>query len=348
MKGISIIVILVIIFFQEMNNLYAEYPNSNLSAKSLSSIHKSKRRIEEIIGEYFQNLTTESEVFLKKHETELANLIKVIDKTSVLQVRRLADNLLGVKCTIDIPCGNDSILFIFEKKNNNWKRSLIWKSPDYKNASGAISGFDYAFSPATDKESWYLLGADQPARCASCWGQQRYYILAPSKSNSYPNIQYKSSELSYQCNRDAKLKVNKDYFEIDFEGRSMEVETLTRLYQYRIKFIDGFFRRVPPFADNSHDFVEEWIKTPWNEARHWCKELSCDDLKTYHDTIKRMDKKENNWKFDPVKSIILNNFKVESIRLNYYSTSKHSLSWTFFVGRDNNDNFNLISVKQNR
>jgi hypothetical protein len=49
-------------------------------------------------------------------------------------------------------------------------------------------------------------------------------------------------------------------------------------------------RRIAPLAVYPEDFLDEWVRLPWDEARQWVTESSEGSLKKWHAKLKNVEK----------------------------------------------------------
>ena len=344
--------------WEKLLNTYAEYPNDSLSNQSVLAIQDFKDEIKKLVLEYTHNAPADHAFNPKKLEKTLNNIIglksKNLKKGSLkshqeevrFEVGITNDQLLQIKYTMDIPCGTDSILFIFEPDEQHWQEVLMWESSDYTNSSGSLNALQYVTSPKTKEGTWYILGTDTPARCSSCWGAQRFYILQPIIGDIHPNVLFHRTETSYQCNEKAELKARENYFDFHFDGRSIQAETLIRPHQYRYTKKKDLFIRVQPVAKNSRDFIEEWIMSSWDEASQWCASPLCEEFKAMHQILHNPRLHEQNFQFESAKKIHGGHDRVDQISLSNYLDSKEKLSWNFLVKYNGAHNFTLLSINQ--
>src|SRR5262249_25570398 len=65
--------------------------------------------------------------------------------------------LLTVLTTLNIPCGEDSSLYVFERKQAGWVLKIQREENDYAEVSGAMGALAYRISPADVHGNWFLL-----------------------------------------------------------------------------------------------------------------------------------------------------------------------------------------------
>jgi hypothetical protein len=69
--------------------------------------------------------------------------------------------------------------------------------------------------------------------------------------------------------------------------QSLDAGILERLDVHRYSVIGDRVTRVPPIAVIPQDFVDEWIRLPWEEARRWSIPSVVDQLESWHSRLQR-------------------------------------------------------------
>jgi hypothetical protein len=149
--------------------------------------------------------------------------------------------LLGVTTTMEIPCGRDSSLYLFEKHHSRWRLILAHEANDYSDVSGAQGLFDYRISFASSK-GFFVLTANVNPWCTSAWQSIRYAVLRPGVTADNPQVIINGKETIYLGVDPPpyKLVVKRKSFSIRFAGEANRTQimagtiTRERVIRYRI------------------------------------------------------------------------------------------------------------------
>jgi len=291
--------------------------DTRVPPQAMSAISRFKTSIEKLVKAYLKDLPANQAPDTKRIQEDLNRLIDAQNmplKASEsqpfgqefgIEVGFISDSrrLLHMKAVFSIACGQDSILMIFQPEGDCWKEVLNWQSEPYKAVDGAFNMFQYAISPAEPSGNWYVLGADIPAWCSSCWGTLRYYALRPTDNSTHPVVLLKDWGPLYRCNDNEwefKLVANQNTFELRFPGNSIDVEILIRDHLRRFEINKGTVSRVEPVALSARDFVDEWIVSSWQEAAKWCTDKDCAKLKKEHIKLNELRKQEGGLQFGAI------------------------------------------------
>lgn len=178
--------------------------------------------------------------------------------------------LIGVTAKFAIECGNDALLAIYTRKDDRWVETLRHHSAPYDDVRGAFTAFDYAVSPPDESGRWYAVVKHIPAWCTSTWRSIRYSVLLPAEASVRPRIVFTGKDDIWFGNDDfGVLKLRVSEFELTFHSWSIDMGVHNRVWVRRFS-IDGFrVQRIDPVALTPRDFVDEWIRAPWDSASAW-------------------------------------------------------------------------------
>jgi hypothetical protein len=131
-------------------------------------------------------------------------------------------DLITVTTTLAIPCGNDTSLYVFQRKDNKWILALAQEANEYENISGAQGSFDYAISPADTKGNFFVVTVNVNPWCSSNWQAIRYSAMEISSTAYQPRLLAAGEETIYLGVDPPiyKLEVARKWFSITFEGNS--------------------------------------------------------------------------------------------------------------------------------
>ncbi len=136
-------------------------------------------------------------------------------------------DLIAVTTTLEIPCGQDSSLYVFRKSSRDWRLILAQEANDYDLISGAQGLFDYRISPGRSRE-FFVLTVNVNPWCTSNWQSLRYSALRPGLSAYEPHALTRGEETIYLGVEPPpyKLVVKRKSFSIRFSGESSRAEIM--------------------------------------------------------------------------------------------------------------------------
>lgn len=176
--------------------------------------------------------------------------------------------LLAVVTTLNISCGEDSSLYVFERKQDAWVLTMQREENDYAEVSGAMEGLQYRISPSDERGDWFLLTAGSRPWCTSCWSGVRYKVLRRSSDPERPLLMYDSEGGFYRCaNKSFQLTTGKDEFSLSYPNMmSRDVELFAKINVDHFRIDKNGVHRLPPRAQPPVDFVDQWLELPEDEA----------------------------------------------------------------------------------
>jgi len=185
-------------------------------------------------------------------------------------VKRHGPNLVGIVATFDIACGDDAMLLIYRRDSDGWSPALRWQSGDYDTVGGGLWSFDYAVSPPDAAGRWFVAEKSVAPWCSSTWSEIRYAVLRPGATASTPKILGKSADSIWWGSEDfGTIAVTKDSADFRFHAESIDDGIHNRLWIRRFHVVGDTVERVQPVAVSPRDFVDEWIVSPWAQAKAW-------------------------------------------------------------------------------
>lgn len=195
--------------------------------------------------------------------------------------------LLVVITTLAINCGHDNSFYVFKRNENQWAMILALEANGYEDVSGAQNGFDYAISPANEAGDYFIVAADVNAWCSSRWQMLRYKILRIGASPYEPNVVLSATH-GILTDREPpfKLRATTNGFQLDFwEGQSLDAGIQERAYILRYSVDGDRVIRIAPLASRPEDFLDEWIKLPWEEAVRWVDAPNREAMQRWHQRL---------------------------------------------------------------
>jgi hypothetical protein len=204
-------------------------------------------------------------------------------------VRQPSGKLLAVVITLQIPCGSDSSLYLFEQRGASWKPVLADEANDYSTVAGAQGSFQYAVSPPDGDRGWFVVAGDVSPWCGSNWQALRYKVMRPGDSFDHPQTLLSRQEEIYVGRGESfKLSVSGDGFQISQWGsQSLDADILTRVHVHKFTVAGSQVSRVRPLALLPQDFLDEWVELPWEEASHWVASTNPSSLQGWQSRLKQ-------------------------------------------------------------
>ena len=215
-----------------------------------------------------------------------------------------AAGLLEIEFSVNIECGDDTMLLVYELQDGYWKQRLRWQSPPLKEISDAFGDFFVSTvvpSPIMSGKgdsSWKLVVAHGTPWCTSRWSNFKMDLLEPGSSPAFPRVGWHLNRSLSRGDFESRLKSFGNEFELrantmclDLSGSCYERHVI---YRYRLES-NGLVQRVGPIATNARGFVEEWLAAPWEELSEVTAAEGASDLHALHDNFD--PKKESDSEF---------------------------------------------------
>ena len=233
-----------------------------------------------------------------------------------VEVRRPAGfaGLLEVQYSINIECGVDTMLIVYELQDGNWKQRLRWQAQPLKEISDAFGDFfvsTIVSGPAAsgkEDSSWRLVVAHGTPWCTSRWSNFKLDVLTPGEASASPHVDFHLNRSLSRGDFESHLKSFGNELELrvntmclDLSGGCYERHVI---YRYRLE-ANGVVRRVGPIATNARGFVEEWLAAPWEELSEVTAAESASDLNAVHESFDHWKKSDSEFvshRYGPVRA----------------------------------------------
>lgn len=180
--------------------------------------------------------------------------------------------LLSVMARLQIECGDDGVLMLFEsaRGGSGWRLAMLRRSPPYRGIEGAYGEFRFAVSPPDRQGRWYLATSRIPPWCTSAWRSLDYDLSRPGPAPERPHIFFSRNVGNYLGNdRGGSLRAEPYLFQVRHDGSIANSDILVRRHVETYAVRGDEVRRIQPAAFSARDFVDEWVDTDWREARAW-------------------------------------------------------------------------------
>ena len=199
-------------------------------------------------------------------------------------------DLIGVEISFGVSCGEDTMLLLYEWRDKKWWQVLRWQSGGYNAVNGAYGDFfEYVVIPHGGLGKWVVAVAHGMPWCTSRYSGFDLDAVETAHDSAPQNLLFhKHAGYDRGDDRGPVLKGRSDGFELrlrDF-GIDFDVYTRTEIYRYQLAVRD--VKRMQPVAMNGRDFVDEWIRSDWNEAAAWTVTENLENLKSEHAVIEKL------------------------------------------------------------
>ena len=256
------------------------------------SAHELKRQVIDRLKQ--QGATVASPPFPKFWNAEAEKIISYgyIDEIEFKRPGGHPD-LLAVATTLAINCGEDTSLYLFRQNREGYQLILALEANGYEEVSGAQSSFDYSISPTDKTGKFFVVAADVNAWCTSRWQMLRYKVLRVGATPEEPEIIVKA-EHGILIDKEPifRLTTTSDGFKFTFwHEQSLDggIQKRHHVLNYCLK--GNNLKRIAPLALRPEDFLDEWIRLPWDEAAQWAEASKLAELRTWHERLQSDDER---------------------------------------------------------
>lgn len=200
-------------------------------------------------------------------------------------------NLLAAVTTLDIPCGQDSSLYVYQQAGHAWRLVLAVEANNYSQIDGALSEFQYRVSPSNYNGRWFVVTANVDPWCSSAWHSLHFQVLRPSGSAYHPKTILATSRFAYEGYNDLdKLAVSAYSFTIVYyTSQSLDAGVLIRIGVDRYRIVGDRAMRARPLALYPEDFLDLWVDSPWQEAKEWTALTVRSAAQSWHKTLSQVN-----------------------------------------------------------
>jgi len=194
-------------------------------------------------------------------------------------------DLIGVRITLGIACGDDSSLYLFQAQGRDWKLILAWGVDEYGAVSQALGHFAYAVSPPDQGNHWYVLTASINPYCSSVWRTLHFQVMRTGPVATKPAVVFEHEEIG-RWDHPLDVEAHPRWLRVNF----MAWQKLDSLRNYRehveeYAIGDEGLKRVAPIAWAPQNFLDEWLDMPWGQAAQWANRAASSSLKQWHDRL---------------------------------------------------------------
>lgn len=237
--------------------------------EGVNSISKGDSGYEEMTGSYGHNLQVE-----------------------VMRPAAVA-RLLEVEYSINIACGSDTMLLVYELREGHWRPRIRWQSPPLKQISDAFGDFFVSTilpgstSSSDSEPKWQLVVAHGRPWCSSRMSGFEADLITPGSSPPSPHVAW-HIEREYSRGGDFEPRIRSvgKIFEFRINADCMEMDSANCferrvIYRYQVDG-DDHVSRIGPMGLNARGFVHEWLRAPWEESQNLAIDEARAELQKVH------------------------------------------------------------------
>jgi hypothetical protein len=181
-----------------------------------------------------------------------------------------SDALLSVVVRFDVPCGEDALWLLYERRDAQWRPVLQWTGAAYDRIDSAWGSFQYAVSPRDADGRWFAAVAHVRPWCSSTWSVIDYAIARPGDTAAKPQILLAEDYGMWWGGEDfGRLRVDAAHAELRYHGSSLDPAVHNREFVRRYAVNGAQVERVAPVAATPRGFVDEWMVSDWPQAQRW-------------------------------------------------------------------------------
>lgn len=210
---------------------------------------------------------------------------------SWISVTQPVAGLLFVQVSIRITCGDDTVLLVYKHENSVWRRILRWQSKPYDKDSGAF-GDAYSTLVLQQEPKLKLAVVHGHPWCTSVWSGFNIDVIEQSASIDAPREVWNYEHGYIRDDSDLTLRRVAGGFQIKPLTGSVDAGILWKQTIMRFQMDGDRVVRLQPIAPNGRSFVDEWIQSPWSDAKNWSSSSEKQSLEKEHATLLEKLKKQ--------------------------------------------------------
>jgi hypothetical protein len=135
---------------------------------------------------------------------------------------------------------------------------------------GGWQDLRFDVSPPDADGRWFVATVSTTPWCTSSWQGLRYALARPAADPGRPAVFLDGKTTTWLGGEEEmQVRAEADAFELRHVAGSIDPAVHNRPHLRRYAVSGEAARRVPPVAGSARDFVDEWIVSPWAEAKDW-------------------------------------------------------------------------------
>jgi hypothetical protein len=111
----------------------------------------------------------------------------VIEHLRIVQPTGHPDLLIFVPA-LNIVCGEDSAIYLFQKQDNRWRLAIAVEVDGYRDIREAAGNMQYTVQPSDAQGNWFLAYSYEAPMCYGMWVSVGYGALRPSEDPYKPRV----------------------------------------------------------------------------------------------------------------------------------------------------------------
>jgi hypothetical protein len=204
---------------------------------------------------------------------------------SKIEVRRPTEHpsWLIATTTVLIPYGEDTSLYVFDRKGGSWKYVLSQEADGYTEISGAQGWLTYKVATADPGGRPYLITADVSPSETSVWRALRLRILRVGADPDHPELLAKRT-LSYCLDDAYYFSVHANGFGLIYLDYAVDPELAgyrsVHYLEYAVSAKGAWVSRN--IKIDPSNVIRKWISRNWTAAQKSVDPSSAGELREWH------------------------------------------------------------------
>lgn len=200
-------------------------------------------------------------------------------------------DLLVITTRLWIPCGSndpDSAVYVFQGNGRQWKLVLA-ADADFDFGWGSVGpGMQYKISPPDSSGKWFLALARTPPSCRWSPEELRYTVLRPGPTAEKAEVLLdRRVTVNENFDPSFRTRVEENWFAVT-RGRKRKLDGELGVSITRFEVDGSSVRRIQPLALTPEDFLEEWVRLDWEEARRWT-DSGANEAGPWHERLSKLE-----------------------------------------------------------
>ncbi len=154
---------------------------------------------------------------------------------------------------LNVPCGEDTSVYLYQWTGDRWMRRFTLE-PD-----SPLDSVQIEASPTL------VLATGWPPACGSAW--HPFFVGLYRIDTGQRTLLEGTEKANSEGETSARLEPNG--MRVEFTGESIDPVLAIRRHVLRYAIDSNGVRRVDPIALSAQDFVDEWLRTPWDRIAAW-------------------------------------------------------------------------------
>ena len=192
---------------------------------------------------------------------------------------------LVLRTAVEVHCGFDESAYLYRFQDGHWKRLWGSEQNSYTKEKYLVQSISAVLvSPPLNEAHPYVLTLGTEPWCSSNWHDVYVRLWSLSSSGEEPKLLLDKSDWAYLGAHDIPIQgsVGRKDALVEYTVGSLDPGLHSREAVLHYAIQSEKAERINPVALSPRDFVEEWLKEPWEQSRHWSSSLQRAALKKAH------------------------------------------------------------------